>query len=300
MAKGISLHIGLNAVDPDKYAGWSGPLNACEADAGDMRLIAEGRGFDARIMLTAQATRDAVTGAIADAASKLKAGDFFLMTISSHGGQVPDQNGDEPDGKDETWCLYDGQLIDDELSYALAAFAAGVRVVVVSDSCHSGSVVKTTAMRALHGDLLSVQGVLASHALRDDGVHLDLSEAFAGPVPRAMPVDVMSRVYLANKKFYDEIGARKELSEAKNNVAASVILLSGCQDNQLSMDGPFNGAFTGALKAVWNGGKFQGGYDKFASEVRKSLNNPTQSPGIFRMGADDRAFDTQQPFLVGA
>jgi len=298
MTKGISLHVGLNAVDPGKYAGWAGPLNACEADAGDMRLIAESRGFDATTLLTADATRDAVIGAIATAADALDAGDIFFMTMSSHGGQVPDQNGDEPDGLDETWCLYDGQLIDDELSYGLAAFRAGVRVVVVSDSCHSGSVVKTAAMRALHGDLLNVQAALSARAAGDDSIQFDVMDAYAGPVPRVMPQDVMSRVYLANKAFYDEIASRKELSEARNHVAASVILLSGCQDNQLSMDGAFNGAFTGALKVVWNGGKYLGGYDKFIGDVRKSLNNPTQSPGIFRIGTDDAAFDAQQPFLV--
>jgi hypothetical protein len=298
MTKGISLHIGLNAVDPGKYAGWAGPLNACEADAGDMRLIAESRGFDATTLLTSDATRDAVIGAIAAAADALDAGDIFFMTMSSHGGQIPDRNGDEPDGLDETWCLYDGELIDDELSYGLAAFKAGVRVVVVSDSCHSGSVVKTAAMRALHGDLLNVQAALSAHAASNDTIQFDVMDAYAGPVPRVMPQDVMSRVYLANKAFYDEIGSRKELREAKNHVAASVILLSGCQDNQLSMDGAFNGAFTGALKVVWNGGKYLGGYDKFIRDVRTSLNNPTQSPGIFRLGTDDAAFDAQRPFLV--
>ena len=43
----------------------------------------------------------------------------------------------EPDGFDETGCLYDGELIDDELYAALANFAAGVRIFVLSDSCHS-------------------------------------------------------------------------------------------------------------------------------------------------------------------
>jgi hypothetical protein len=298
MATGLSLHIGLNAVDPDKYAGWAGPLNACEADAGDMRLIAESRGFDATTLLTSEATRGAVIGAIAAAADALDAGDIFFMTMSSHGGQIPDQNGDEPDGLDETWCLYDGELIDDELSYALAAFKAGVRVVVVSDSCHSGSVVKTAAMRALHGDLLSVQAALSAHADSNDIIPFHAVDAYAAPAPRVMPQDVMSRVYLANKGFYDKNGARKELREAKNRVAASVILLSGCQDNQLSMDGAFNGAFTGALKVVWNGGKYVGGYDKFIRDIRMSLNNPTQSPGIFRIGTDDAAFDAQPPFLI--
>jgi uncharacterized caspase-like protein len=141
-----------------------------------MRLIAESRGFDARTLLTVDATRDAVTGVIADAAAQLSDGDIFFMTVSSHGGQVPDPNSDEPDGLDETWCLYDGQLLDDELSYALAAFAAGVRVLVVSDSCHSGSVVKTTAMRALHGDLLSLQASLSASAMGQEGARLGLSE----------------------------------------------------------------------------------------------------------------------------
>ena len=36
--KGVSLHVGLNKVDPQHYAGWSGPLNACEADAEDNPL----------------------------------------------------------------------------------------------------------------------------------------------------------------------------------------------------------------------------------------------------------------------
>ena len=31
--RGASLHLGLNRVDPKHYAGWSGALGACEADA---------------------------------------------------------------------------------------------------------------------------------------------------------------------------------------------------------------------------------------------------------------------------
>ena len=66
----------------------------------------------------------------------------MLLSYSGHGGQVPDQNGDDPnDGLDETWCLFDGQVLDDELYGALSAFAPGVRVVV-SDSCHSGTMLK--------------------------------------------------------------------------------------------------------------------------------------------------------------
>ena len=45
MAKGLALTIGLNAVDPKHYQGWSGKLNACEADARDMAEIARSRKF---------------------------------------------------------------------------------------------------------------------------------------------------------------------------------------------------------------------------------------------------------------
>ena len=70
-------------------------------------------------------------------------GDFFLCTYSGHGGQVRDKNHEEEsDRSDETWVLYDRQLVDDELYALWATFKPGVRVVILSDSCHSGSVTK--------------------------------------------------------------------------------------------------------------------------------------------------------------
>ena len=142
MSKGISLHIGLNFVDPNHYSGWDGELNACEFDANDMHMIADNQGFKGKTLLTKKATRNNVVAEIQSAASKLKSGDIFLISFSGHGGQVPDQNNDETDGVDETWCLYDGQLIDDEIKVFWTWFAKGVRIFVVSDSCHSGTVIK--------------------------------------------------------------------------------------------------------------------------------------------------------------
>ena len=108
-----------------------------------MHDLAFSIGYETHKLLTAQATRSAVTHAISQAASKLKSGDIFFLTYSGHGGQVPDTNGDEPDSKkDETWVLYDGELVDDELHELYTTFDAGVRVVVLSDSCHSGSVTR--------------------------------------------------------------------------------------------------------------------------------------------------------------
>ena len=50
--KGISLHVGLNRVDPIHYTGWKGELAACENDARDMETIARSQGFVAQSLLT--------------------------------------------------------------------------------------------------------------------------------------------------------------------------------------------------------------------------------------------------------
>src|SRR6478609_9458410 len=123
---GRSLHIGLNRVDPNHYDGWAGALNACEFDANDMETLAKNRGFQTQKLLTADATADAIKTAIADGANHLVAGDIFFVTNSSHGGQVPDMNGDEEsDRSDETWVAYDRQIVDDELFALWSAFRPG-------------------------------------------------------------------------------------------------------------------------------------------------------------------------------
>ena len=123
--KSLSLHIGLNAVSAAAYAGWDGPLAACEFDANDMAAIAKAKGMKSTVLLTKKGTRANVLAGLRSAAKTLSAGDLFFMSYSGHGGQVPDVSGDEADKQDETWCLYDGQLIDDELYFELSRFKAG-------------------------------------------------------------------------------------------------------------------------------------------------------------------------------
>ena len=70
-ARGLSLHIGLNGVDPHAYAGWSGDLCACEADARALAAAASRQGFAARTLLTQRATRRAVLQQVRRAAGLL-------------------------------------------------------------------------------------------------------------------------------------------------------------------------------------------------------------------------------------
>jgi hypothetical protein len=279
MPKGLSLHIGLNFVDPTHYQGWDGQLAACEFDAKDMSALAKKKGFKPTMLIREEATANAVTEALTDAAGQLKVGDMLYVTYSGHGGQVPDKNGDEKDKMDETWVLYDRQLVDDELYTLWSRFAPGVRIFVLSDSCHSGSVTKATLYEHL-----------AAHPLARD---------FSDDTTvrtRALPENVRDATYSQNKKLYDRI-QKSFQSGDKVAVNSSILLISGCQDNQLSSDGARNGLFTQTLLKVWNKGKFKGRYRKFHQDIGLKM-PPWQSPNFYRAGVRDARFEAQAPFAI--
>jgi hypothetical protein len=271
MAKGMSIHIGLNNVDPGHYGGWDGQLTACELDAKDMRAIAKARKFTSTMLLTGAATAGAVTAALKQAAASLKSGDILLLTYSGHGGQVPDTNHDEPDRQDETWVLYDRELVDDELYALWGRFKAGVRIVVLSDSCHSGTVI------------------------REMPVFRRANTGYKVPRrQRLMPPDVALRTYRRHRKLYDGIQKAHPAGE-KAKLKATVILISGCRDNQTSADGDRNGLFTEKLRKAWANGKFKGGYRKFRDTIA-SLMPASQTPNYYVVGAPKPAFEQQRPF----
>ena len=79
--------------------------------------------------------------------------------------------------------------------------------------------------------------------------------------------------------------------------AGTVRLISGCQDDQLSSDGTFNGLFTATLLKVWNNGKFDGDYTAFHGEIIKRM-PAIQQPNHFVIGPPAPAFDRQRPFDI--
>jgi hypothetical protein len=141
MAQGHAVLVGLKGVDPATYGGWNGTAGCwgCELDVDNVERILSGLGYQTRTLKTAEATRDRILSALYRAADNLTAGDIFVFYYSGHGGQQPDVNGDETDGRDETLVAYDREVIDDKIHEALGRFASGVRVVMISDSCNSGS-----------------------------------------------------------------------------------------------------------------------------------------------------------------
>jgi hypothetical protein len=272
-ATGRALHIGLNSVDPEHYGGWVGTLAGCEFDANDMQSLAEGKGFETTVLLTDAARSEEVVRQIGEAAVSLGPGDIFFLTYSGHGGQVPDLNGDDAaDRSDETWVLYDRQVVDDELFALWGKFATGVRIVVLSDSCHSGSVTR---------DMF-----YAASPANDE----------AGARFKGLPRDVQDKTYDEHKQMYDAIQHENPHGDLVG-VGASVLLISGCQDNQLSRDGDRNGLFTQRLKDVWDDGKFPGSYRTFHREIVDKMPSD-QTPNYFRVGVIDPVFEQESPFTI--
>lgn len=209
-----ALCIGIN-----DYPGSDSDLSGCVNDANDWAAELHGRGFGVTQMLDGQASHAAMAQAIASLIDRAAPGDTLVITYSGHGTWVPDSSGDEPDGRDEGLCPHDigraGPLLDDDIRRLFARRKAGTRILLISDSCHSGSVTRG----------------------RED----DLDDA--APRARFMPLQAwMPRGELpaaARRPAKLVVGLAR---------AGSDLLLAGCQDTEYSWDTRFrgrpNGAFT--------------------------------------------------------
>jgi metacaspase-1 len=280
MAQGMYLTIGLNFVDPARYDGWNGELVACENDARDMATMCA---FTGTSLLTNQATSQNVLQKLHEAATTLSSGDLLVVGYSGHGSNVEDATGEESDGMDETWCLYDRMLLDDELYAMWSHFRPGVHILVFSDSCHSGTMVKMLAKK--WGDeaaaLATVEKAVARRSL---------------PRVKTPPREIRLSLKKKDKPLYDSL--QYVVGPAvKDQVKATVMLISGCQDWQLSSDGDVNGVFTDSLKKVWNGGKFVGNYKEFHSQVAARMPD-NQKPNYYVVGEPNPAFEAQTPFRL--
>ena len=128
--KGHCIAIGLNEVDSEHYSGWHGRLSCCENDAKCFVDILP-KGFSSDLILTQEATRENVSTKIKNAAESLNDDDILVLYYSGHGGQVQDIDGDEEDCQDETWCLFDGQLLDDELYKIWLSIKKNLRILMI-------------------------------------------------------------------------------------------------------------------------------------------------------------------------
>jgi len=196
LPQGYAVIVGLTGVDPASYGGLtmtSGCWGA-EADVDRIDRLVAPRGFLPLTLKTSRATAGAVQDHLRWAARTTRSGDLFLFYFAGHGQRCPDRSGDESDGFDELLLAYDRPLTDDELDESWREFSEGVRILVVSDACHSGTNYKFPAapsrivlppMRASLVHLAACRDEESAEAFRGGGAFTialcrALSSPFAG------------------------------------------------------------------------------------------------------------------------
>jgi hypothetical protein len=256
-----AICIGIN-----NYPGTSSDLSGCVNDARDWAEVLSQRGLNVVAhMEDAAATADNITAELRKAVADLHDGDLLVVTFSGHGSFVPDEDGDEADGQDEIWCPYDimdgGMVKDDDLFDLFSEAECGSRIVLLSDSCHSGTVSRFMPLSVSHA-------TAPRRSVRFLPPPVFLSRADRALLPYG------ERIRVA----YSPVGAH------------SALVLSGCQDAEYSYDAWFNGrpngAFTrAAIDSLLEFDSSVGGWDysDWHSVIRSVLpsHEYPQTPNLF-------------------
>ncbi len=249
--QGRSIHVGVNRLDATHY-GDAFPLGACENDARALETVAASLGYQTVVLLTEQATTANFCASVRQAANGLFAGDTLMLTFSGHGSQVVNTSPDEEDDMmDETLCFFDRMLIDDELFLLLGELRAGVQVIAIYDSCHSGTVTKklevvddgrksarTVLMRSLESSLL---GGLP----RDIVSEADESGDAAPPAVTSEDLRPIDATHLLEALDGDPPVAAKGGGYAEPQLADAVLLVVGHEQDQRAARGKSIQLFSG-------------------------------------------------------
>ena len=163
-----------------------------------------------------------------------------------------------------------------------AQFAAGVRILILSDSCHSGTVAKSSSFR--------------SKAMTQRNAAFEQQAASSDETARFMPREKAVATQRTNLEFYERI--QMELPNPRPEIQASVRLISGCQDDQCSWEKDGQGVFTRTLKSVWDDGAFSGNYSQLHREIIAKMKKK-QQPNHMVFGQSSAEFDQQKPFTIG-
>lgn len=213
----------------NNYPGSNAELSGCVNDADDWHDLLAAQGYQVHLMT--EATKADMVSALLELVAKTGFGDRAVFTYSGHGTWVPDQSGDEPDRRDEALVPADwangSLLLDDELDQIFSRKRYGSGFLMLSDSCHSGSVTRVVADRAIGK-------------------------------PRFLPPTMLGRGIVAETQ---ELSVRAA-TPAPNKVS----LISGCGDAEYSYDATFNnrpnGAFTRVAIDAWRSGMTLGAWYK--------------------------------------
>lgn len=242
-----ALLIGIN------YYGTKNELRGCINDVKNMSLFLNqnyGYSYDDMVILTDDQkelaripTRDNIIRAMQWLVKDAKANDSYFFHISSHGGLVPDEDGDEEDGFDS--CIYpldfekSGPIIDDLMhDLMVKPLPQGCRLTALYDCCHSGTALDLPFV-------YSTKGVV-----KEPNVWKDAGTGALNAFINYERGDISGAISAVQGIFLKVTSAKNVDRDAiiKSKMSsADVISLSGCKDDQTSADAKEAGQNTGAM-----------------------------------------------------
>jgi metacaspase-1 len=195
-----ALLVGINYSNNKQNA-----LSGCINDAKNLdRVLRTKFGFtQTTLLLEEKATRTAILAAISAEIAFCctnKVNELWL-SFSGHGSTLNDANGDETDGRDETFIGYDGAAItDDMVNVFLARLPSTTRTVIVFDSCHSGtmadlkytyqtetkSCVESKTAKEISGRVLQISGCKDEQLSSDAWINREFSGAMTAALLAAL------------------------------------------------------------------------------------------------------------------
>ena len=267
MAGKKALLVGIN-----KFKNYSQfTLNGCVNDAKDMAaLYKDLLGFKASeitVLSDAQATKASIMTNLKAMVADAKAGKLssIVFSLSSHGTQMNDTSGDEPEGKDEAFVPHDiaeksgawdpAHIIsDDELHDLFVQLPNDVLLEVYLDTCHSG-----TGLRGA-----------------EFGPHAPKPRYIAPPEHEFGDKTAKMRGFTLSRA-----GASKDVAGQHH------MLWTGCKANETSADAYFDGRYNGAFTYY------------FVKVMRDTKNKLSRKDVIAKMRTLMRSQFAQNPQLEG-
>lgn len=174
-----------------------------------------------------KATKKAIENGIGRLLKGAKKDDVLLFHFSGHGSNVPDDDGDEADVRDEIICPTDldwkKPFLDDWLRKAFDAVPSGVNLTVIMDCCHSG-----TITRAIEPPDVKIKARFL-------------------PSPWDLLATESGRSLKG--KIQGGLSSSRGRKKSKDVVEADIgeVLITGCRDTQTSADAYIAGSYNGAL-----------------------------------------------------
>lgn len=270
MSKGIAIHIGVNS--PGNCTCPHDQLRRCVSVAQAMAEFTADR-FTQLGSFQGRANTNDVMNAIKQAKGQLPSDGTLLLTFAGHGCQVADlSKPPELDLYDESWCLSDHELIDDEIDKLLADFTKDQRIVIISESCHSGGIV-ALFMEMVDHVFPFARGFV--HAAGRAGGNLRKKFTVSSPhkpVPDVWDIEIKRT--------------------PPPGVKAHVLLLAACRERQTSEDG----LFTRTLLDLMKGADPPQSYAALIHRAHRIIapSHADQTPGW----AFDSTLLTHRPFEV--